>query len=186
GHAGFWRTTDGGQTWAALGAGLPAGTQFMTRLQIDGSSRLYAQLFPAGAHTLYRSTDGGANWTPIDGDLPTGTVVRDHLVQGTVLYAATDRGVFASEDGGVHWTAASDGLLSPSVNRLAAGAGGALVAATDGGLAISPASCFASETTLCLAGGRFALAVHWRRGAGATGSQGDARAIPLTDGSGGF
>jgi photosystem II stability/assembly factor-like uncharacterized protein len=186
GHAGFWRTTDSGQTWATLGAGLPAGPQFMTRLEIDGSRRLYAQLFPAGAHTLYRSADGGAHWAPIDGDLPPGTLVNDLLVQGTVLYAATDRGVFASEDGGVHWTAASDGLLSPSANGLAAGLSGALVAATNGGLAVAPppaGSCIATDTTLCLAGGRFALAVHWRRG---DGREGDARAIPLTDGSGGF
>ena len=66
---------------------------------------------------------------------------------------------------------------------------GSILAATDAGLALSPPpaiSCLASETTLCLSGGRFALAVHWRRGNGATGSQGDARAIPLTDGSGGF
>ena len=193
GHAGFWRTADGGQTWTALGAGLPAGPQYMTRLEIDGSRRLYAQLVPAGAHTLYRSADGGANWAPIDGDLPPATVVNDLLVQGTVLYAATDRGVFASQDGGAHWTAANDGLLSPSTSRLAAGPGGAIVAATAGGLAVAPppaGSCVAADTTLCLAGGRFALAVHWRRGNGATGSQGDARAIPLTDqiggGSGGF
>jgi photosystem II stability/assembly factor-like uncharacterized protein len=188
GHAGFWRTADGGQTWAALGAGLPAGPQFMVRLEIDGSGRLYAQLLPAGAHTLYRSVDGGAAWAPIDGGLPVGTLVQDLLARGTVLYAATDRGVFASDDGGVSWTAESDGLLSPSVSRLAAGPGGSLLAATAGGLAVAPppGTCFASDTTLCLSGGRFALAVHWRRGNGAAGSQGDARAIPLTDGSGGF
>ena len=38
GHAGFWRTADGGQTWAAVGAGLPAGYQYLWRLQIDGET----------------------------------------------------------------------------------------------------------------------------------------------------
>ncbi len=195
GRGGFWRTADGGQTWASLGAGLPADFHSVVRLEIDGSRRLYAQIFPAGEHTLYRSADGGATWAPIDGSLPAGTAVDDLLARGAVLYAATDRGVFASEDGGAHWTAVSDGLVSPAVRRLAAGPEGALLAATDGGLALSPpapsASCFARDTTLCLGGGRFALAVHWRRGAPNGGAiEGDAHAIPLTDGvgsgSGGF
>jgi photosystem II stability/assembly factor-like uncharacterized protein len=186
GRAGFWRSLDGGQTWASLAAGFPANPQWMVRLETDSSRNLYAQIFPAGPHTLYRSGDRGATWAPIDGGLPAGTLVRDLLIQGTALYAATSNGVYVSEDGGGRWTVANDGLASASANRLAAGPAGNLYVATEGGLAVSPppaAACRANDTVLCLAGGRFALGVHWTL---PDGTAGDAHVSPLTNGSGGF
>jgi photosystem II stability/assembly factor-like uncharacterized protein len=195
GSAGFWRSQDGGQTWTGISVGpanpsenSPESFQFVTRLEVDSSHTIYAELFPPSLRSLAKSTDGGITWATIDTGLPAGTAVRDLLVQGTTLDISTSTGVYVSEDGGGHWTAANDGLPSTSVSRLAAGASGSgvLLAATDSGLAISPplaTSCKASDTVLCLENGRFALQIHWTL---QDGTAGDAHPSPLTDESGGF
>jgi photosystem II stability/assembly factor-like uncharacterized protein len=192
GRNGFWRSLDGGQTWVALGLGLPANEQWIVRMQTGAGPSLYAELFPSGPdlHTLYRSTDRGATWNAADSGLPAGTLVNDLLTDplSTALYAGTGSGVFVSQDGGAHWTVQNDGLASTSVNRLAAGAahGATVLAATEGGLAVSPPPaglCIASDEVLCLAGRKFAARVHWTL---ANGSSGQGHAAALTDRSGSF
>jgi photosystem II stability/assembly factor-like uncharacterized protein len=194
GHAGFWRSVDGGVSWTPVGLGpdnLPD-FHFVTGLEVDAFHNLYAEIAPARPHSLYKSSDGGVSWAPIDSGLPAGTVVRDVLPRGTTLDIATDHGVYVSEDGGGQWTARNAGLPSLSVSQLADGSPSSspssdtLLAATDNGLAISPppsTSCVPSETVLCLENGRFALRIHW---ALANGTAGDAHASPLTEESGGF
>ncbi|MBC5806503.1 MAG: hypothetical protein DLM53_11370 [Candidatus Eremiobacter antarcticus] len=55
---------------------------------------------------LFATSDYGATWRSISGDLPRDLfvrVVRQDPVNGNLLYAGTQRGVWASWDGGSHW-----------------------------------------------------------------------------------
>lgn len=132
--SGLRRTTDGGQHWAPVAGGLPAGGT--GRLAIDPATPGTAYVVASGA--LWRSVDGVA-WQPLAA-LPAGTP-RDVLVdpqRSATLYAATDQGVFRSLDAGASWQPFSDGLPNRRVNGLAIDRGHlALYAATDGGLAVA-------------------------------------------------
>ena len=62
---------------------------------------------------VVKSTDRGKTWTNITGDLPdrhdVWTIVQDH-VNGNLLFAGTEFGLFVSVDGGSHWTQMKGGL----------------------------------------------------------------------------
>jgi photosystem II stability/assembly factor-like uncharacterized protein len=194
GRGGFWRSLDGGLTWASIGPGPDlSGQQWVVGLQTDAGHNLYAELGLQGAHTLYRSADRGTTWSPIDSGPLADVRVNDLLVdsRGTALYVGTSNGVYVSQDGGAHWTAASDGItadgFAPYVFRLAADPAhaAALIAATEGGLFASPraSACIPSDLVLCLAGGKFAARVHWSL---PNGTSGGGSAAALTDRSGSF
>lgn len=66
GGAGIYKTTDGGETWTKLTAGLPAG--LIGKIDLDLSpanpKRVYALIeAPGDERALYRTDDAGANWT---------------------------------------------------------------------------------------------------------------------------
>jgi len=195
GRGGFWRSLDGGLSWASTGPGPGLiGQQWVVGLQTDAGHNLYAELgLPGAEHTLYRSADRGTTWSPIDAGPLAGVQVNDLLVdpRGTALYAGTNNGIYVSQDGGAHWTAAGDGLtaggFAPYVSRLAADPAhaGALIAATEDGLFASPlpSACIPSDLVLCLAGGKFAARAHWSL---RNGTSGDGHASTLTDRSGSF
>ncbi|MBV8199670.1 MAG: hypothetical protein JOZ15_03505 [Acidobacteria bacterium] len=188
GRGGVWKSTDGGQTWAAVGAGLPA-DQAIVRLRADAAHHLYAVLEP-GAHQLFRSADHGNTWTAIEAGLPAGVPVTDLAADasGAALYAGTGAGVYVSLDGGAHWAAQNDGLGDLRVTRLLADPArpGVVYAGTAGGLYVTPAPaspCQGAGGVLCLAGGRFAAQVAWSTPDGVAGS---GSVAPETAGSGGF
>ncbi len=55
---------------------------------------------------IVKSTDGGRSWTPIAGDLPDRHVVwsiMEDRVNGELLFAGTEFGLFVTWDGGQHW-----------------------------------------------------------------------------------
>jgi len=66
--SGIWKTTDGGDTWTQLKAGLPSP---MGRIGIAIApatpNRLFA-LIEADSGGLYRTDDGGASWTLVTGN----------------------------------------------------------------------------------------------------------------------
>lgn len=74
---GFFRTLDGGKTWAASHAGLPRDPGASADPELQRGVRKVAQ-DPRDLDTLYlqhrsgvfRSSDGGASWLPIGGGLP--------------------------------------------------------------------------------------------------------------------
>jgi len=66
----IWKSTDGGNTWAQLTNGLPAGS--FSRISITQSAQnhntLYAEYVDSATLDLdgiYKTTDGGASWTTI-------------------------------------------------------------------------------------------------------------------------
>lgn len=104
-----WRREPGG-TWTNLTSGLP--NRYVTSVQ--GSPTLPQRLFVTHSGFrddeyiphLHRSDNNGASWTDISGDLPP-IPVNDLFVWSghadSLLFAATDAGVYFSKNSGDHW-----------------------------------------------------------------------------------
>jgi photosystem II stability/assembly factor-like uncharacterized protein len=110
---GVQKSTDGGATWAPRNAGLPLDA-YLISLEIDPHTpgTLYVNTYRTtgpGVAPVYRSVDGGETWTPaalgLDGRRVADIVAGEAGLPATVLYAATEDGVFRSQDGGQSWTA---------------------------------------------------------------------------------
>jgi hypothetical protein len=71
---------------------------------------------------LVKSTDRGRTFTSIAGDLPdrndVWSVVQDH-VNGNLMFAGTEFGLFVTLDGGSHWVQLKGGLPTAQVRDLA-------------------------------------------------------------------
>jgi uncharacterized protein (TIGR03437 family) len=107
--AGVYATSDQGQTWTRISAGLPNGTVY--RLIAVGNV-LYATVFGGG---VFRSADGGLSWTAVNTGLGS-LQVYDVIALGNNLFASTaNQGIFRSTDNGQSWTAASTGLPAGAI-----------------------------------------------------------------------
>jgi|GEM_PF-933912 len=119
-----YRSTDGGQTWAQLLGGLPAGEYLTLDLAISPDFAADQTLFAGGfrrdfwGEGVYRSTDGGDAWQPMWKDLSHLRVYDvvlspDYAAGGTLLaYSNYQRitpweggaSVYRSTDRGLTWT----------------------------------------------------------------------------------
>lgn len=121
-----WRSDDTGQTWVNIQDGLP--DRYVS--SVKGSPNNDNTIFVT--HTgyksndfvahIHRSDDRGATWTPVAGNLPE-FAVNDILVlpgyQDTVLFVATDGGVYGSTNAGVYWERLGVGMPIVPVFHLA-------------------------------------------------------------------
>jgi len=106
GTATVFRSSDGGVTWMPFGAGLPYAD--VTSLRLDAVD---PDLVLAGANIIgtvssenvrgrvVRTTTGGASWDASPG-IPTVRAVRPCRTDATIVYVATDFGLYRSTDGG--------------------------------------------------------------------------------------
>ncbi len=115
--ANVWRGNPSTQTWVNITAGLPERYVSAVKASPADPDRVFV------CHTgykdndytphIHRSDDQGANWTPISGDLPN-LAVNDLIVlpghQDSVLFAATDGGVYGTKNGGQHWERLGTGM----------------------------------------------------------------------------
>jgi fibronectin type 3 domain-containing protein len=107
GSSGVFKSTDGGQTWSASGAGL--GSSGVASLALAGG-KVFAGTFGGN---LFSSGDGGITWTvssgtPVDAFLS----LSAHPSNGT-MYAATASKVFLSIDGGASFQATALSAAAP-------------------------------------------------------------------------
>jgi photosystem II stability/assembly factor-like uncharacterized protein len=106
GTGNIMRSTNGGQSFSAIGGGITGRNCFLPPYLIDPSNpqhMLYA------TERIFRSTTGGGNWTAISPDLTAGAGAIRSLAMAPahpdVVYAATNDGRFlSSQDGGVNFT----------------------------------------------------------------------------------
>ncbi len=110
---GLFKSTDGGQTWRKLTAGLPADvTQAYVAVAPADPRRIYATVGTTHSSEIYRSDDAGENWRLATsdprpavaiggGDLP---MIRVDPVNPDIVYSATVV-AWRSTDGAKTWSA---------------------------------------------------------------------------------
>ncbi len=116
---GVLRTTDGGNTWTALG-GSTFSNEHLTSVAARGNIIMAGsdnQWSGGGGNGLFRSTDGGASFIRISGGsgtgLPTGPVsdlVGDPTVTTRFYVAVRTAGIYRSDDSGATWTNVTTGI----------------------------------------------------------------------------
>ncbi|MEO6323070.1 MAG: hypothetical protein ABIT01_14325 [Thermoanaerobaculia bacterium] len=113
---GIYRTTNLGQSFTKVTAGLPSGSTLFPDVCIgpDGTT-LYA---PANvpSPTVYKSVDQGASWTATGPGI-TASAINSVASTDTALLAGTSNGVFGSTDSGATWQA-TDGPDFSSILRI--------------------------------------------------------------------
>ncbi|MFN0034369.1 MAG: T9SS type A sorting domain-containing protein [Saprospiraceae bacterium] len=115
--ANVWRGQPASQAWSNITAGLPERYVSSVKASPADPNRVFV------SHTGYKSNDfaprihrsdnQGATWVPIAGDLPNLAVndlfiLPDH--QDSVIFAATDGGVYGTTNGGQHWERLGTGM----------------------------------------------------------------------------
>jgi photosystem II stability/assembly factor-like uncharacterized protein len=138
---GVLKSSDGGQTWSASGAGLPPLSAVSLAIDPSNPAILFAgvassELAPAGGG-VYRSVDGGQTWVQSSAGLNPEALVLSVAVDPTnsqIVYAGDYLGgVFVSTDGGQTWGALNEGLTHRMIKDLAlSDDGSVLYAATWG------------------------------------------------------
>ena len=116
----FWRSADGGASWAKVGAQMAA-TRFNEMYQLVAHPVTANRLYLATQSGLWVTADAGATWTKVGGGLP-GAQCRSVAISpdGKTLYAsiqsttAASNGVWRSVNGGTSWTRVYDGASRSS------------------------------------------------------------------------
>lgn len=132
-----WRTQNGGGSWNEITAGLP--DRYVTHVKASPSleGRIYVSHsgYKDGDHAphIHASDDYGSTWYSIAGDLPEFGINNIEVMEGTqdsVLFIATDGGVYYTINGGENWDRAGNNMpiilvfdveIDPLNNRLVAG-----------------------------------------------------------------
>jgi hypothetical protein len=122
-------TEDGGKNWRKIEQ-FPGVPQYSYITDVFPSPRDADTVFVSinnwqrGDYKPYlvKSTDRGRTWTSIAGNLPdrhdVWSVIQDH-VNGNLLFAGTEFGVFASVDGGQRWVQLKGGMPVIQVRDMA-------------------------------------------------------------------
>ena len=134
-------TKDRGQSWASVAPARLAGDAALTVWSIEASPHDAGVAYVSAIDTsdrhgpaLFMTSDYGASWREIGSGLPADVptrAVREDPALATLLYAATQRGVFVSFDRGATWHSLQRNLPAVPVNDLTVH-GDDLVAATWG------------------------------------------------------
>jgi photosystem II stability/assembly factor-like uncharacterized protein len=104
---GFWRSDDGGETWAQANSGLPT-EPILRGLVADETISGTLYVGQAGAPgRVYRSVNAGTSWSPLNDDLTFSTIhafARDPSDPDVAYTGVWGGGTWKTEDGGASWT----------------------------------------------------------------------------------
>src|SRR5206468_2868837 len=108
-YSDLYKSTDGGSTWSAVNAGLPATSVETIAIDPQTPTTLYAG---TSSYGVFKSTDGGGRWTAANTGLPAtyGALAIDPQTPTTLYAGTSSQGLFKSTDGGVSWAAANTGM----------------------------------------------------------------------------
>ena len=122
--ANVWVTTNTGQTWSEISAGLP--DRWVTRVAVDPYADSVAYVTLSGHRVsgvlphIYRTTNYGQTWESVSSDLPEAPI-NDVIVDPmntNVLYVGSDVGVYMTTDLGAGWMPLGTGLPITTVHDL--------------------------------------------------------------------
>lgn len=107
---GFFRSTDGGSTWARAGSGLPNHGEIRSLTPVPRSPGV---LFAIAREIAYRTDDFGNTWQPVTlGAWFTPASFEVDPLADATLYVCGSGGVLKSTDGGMTWLPSNKGLPS--------------------------------------------------------------------------
>ena len=121
-------TTNGGTSWTALAlpAGVPANAYVYQMLASSHDRNTVYAVFNQHRYGdfkpyIYRSKDQGKTWAALQNNLPERgsvySVAEDH-VNGNLLFAGTEFGLFTSINGGTNWIQLKAGLPTIAIRDL--------------------------------------------------------------------
>jgi photosystem II stability/assembly factor-like uncharacterized protein len=114
----MYRSTNGGDTWSGISAGLPP-NMFITSLVVDPKTPTILYI---GGDGVYRSSNSGTTWQPMNTGLLSGTVVlslaADPVTPSTLYIGSTNYPLattfaYRSTNGGVSWSPIDIDLPGP-------------------------------------------------------------------------
>jgi len=128
-HDGLLQVTeDGGKTWTKAGS-LPGLPEYTFVTDVFASPRDVSTVFATfnnyqrGDYKpyIYKSADRGKTWTSVAGNLPqrsgAWSIVQDHI-NGNLLFAGMEFGVWFTVDGGSRWTQLKGGIPTTQARDL--------------------------------------------------------------------
>ena len=121
-------TEDGGKTWRKIEK-LPDVPDYTAVTDVFASTREANTVFATfnnyqrGDYKpyIYKSVDRGRTWTSIAGDLPQRSgawAIAQDFVNGDLLFAGMEFGVWFTVDGGAHWTQLKGGIPTTQARDL--------------------------------------------------------------------
>jgi photosystem II stability/assembly factor-like uncharacterized protein len=130
GGGGVFKSTDAGGSWTPVNAGLTTLDARALAMDPQSPDTLYVSMLDGG---IFKTTNGGATWTPSDSGLPPPRIGHSFPSSGsyslaidpqtpTIVYAASERGVFKTVNGGDQWsqtTLSSTRIFSIAVDSTA-------------------------------------------------------------------
>jgi photosystem II stability/assembly factor-like uncharacterized protein len=120
----MWRTTDRGNTWTDITAGLPD-SLYITYFAIDNDDPMTVWVVVGGfsdGNKVYKTINGGDSWNNISlnlPNLPVNTIVHDKTSDENLVYIGMDRGVWYTADSLNEWKLFADFLPNVIVSELA-------------------------------------------------------------------
>jgi photosystem II stability/assembly factor-like uncharacterized protein len=127
-------TTDGGQSWADVTAGLP--DRSITGIAADPTAptTAYVSVSGFGSPHVFKTTDAGIHWSSVSANLPDvpANAILVHPIVSNTIYVGTDIGVFRTTSGGATWGLFNKGVPPAVITGFSSQPGGLIQVSTYG------------------------------------------------------